>query len=492
MSAPSRPSLTPQTALWLLLGGVTLLHLLVMGRFELTEDAAHYALYGLKPALSYFDHPPMIGWMQALVVPLSQSEFALRLWPVILSVAAGLVLYRLANTLFSERAPWVGVVAVAVMQSGIMFNLMGMSMLPDDPLLVFFLASGLFLYRAVVGGDLRAWLWVGICFGLAGLSKYTAVTLVVSALWLLFSERAWRQLATPWPWLGVAVAAVLISPVLIWNAQHDWMSIAYQLGHGLPERHWSFARFGLALAAQVVAYAPGMFLFGLLALIAAFRNWRDPAQRFVVILALPVFLLIGWGAGLKTSLPHWTAVGWAALSVLIAYWLMGAWRARPVRIFTWVSVLYSVAVLGVLYSALVVPWLPYKENHYPLADITGWRAAAQRAAALRETMSATPGPAPVLFVPNWSLASHLAWYARPLTVQDVTPRRDQISLWFGQPQPGARGILVVPHDFHTRPDKMGLNRFARCEPAGSLPIEVGGRTATTYWFYRCEGYGGGA
>ena len=64
----------------------TLLHLLVAGRFELSGDEAHYALYAYHLDWSYFDHPPLVGWLLAIVLPFSDSEFALRLWPISLSI----------------------------------------------------------------------------------------------------------------------------------------------------------------------------------------------------------------------------------------------------------------------------------------------------------------------------------------------------------------------------------------------------------------------
>jgi 4-amino-4-deoxy-L-arabinose transferase-like glycosyltransferase len=133
--------------------------------------------------------------------------------------------------------------------------LMGMSMLPDDPLLLFFLLSARALYRTITLDHVHGWLWVGLWFGLAGLSKYTAVTLVVSALLLIASERRWSQLRTPWPWLAVLIAFVAISPVLWWNWQHGWISFRYQVFHvDDPQRSWSMHRFLLSQAIQFLAY----------------------------------------------------------------------------------------------------------------------------------------------------------------------------------------------------------------------------------------------
>ena len=40
-------------------------HALVAALMPLSEDEAYYRLWGLAPALSYLDHPPMVGWMIA-------------------------------------------------------------------------------------------------------------------------------------------------------------------------------------------------------------------------------------------------------------------------------------------------------------------------------------------------------------------------------------------------------------------------------------------
>ena len=47
-----------------LLGFVFFVHACVGAAVGLSVDEAHYLLYALHPALSYFDHPPLVGWVQ--------------------------------------------------------------------------------------------------------------------------------------------------------------------------------------------------------------------------------------------------------------------------------------------------------------------------------------------------------------------------------------------------------------------------------------------
>ncbi|WP_156782756.1 glycosyltransferase family 39 protein [Acidihalobacter yilgarnensis] len=484
------PNLNATQATALLLGLVTLLHIIAGARVGLTGDAAHYAVYGARLAWSYFDHPPMIGWLQATIEPFSTDNLALRLWPIALGTASGAALYRLARQLYPERSPWLGFVAVAVMQSAIILSLMGISMLPDDPLLLFFLLAAGALHRALIEDRPRAWLWVGLWFGLAALSKYTAVALVFSAVWLMISERRWAQLRTPWPWLGILIALIAILPVLGWNATHDWVSFRYQILHvSDPERHWLLANFVKSQLIQIFSYSPGIYVFGLIALIHAVRRRHDPRNRLLLAMVVPVFVIIDGASGTNVSLPHWPAVGWAVLSIGIATWLSDHRTSRWLQAGVVFSGLYSVLLIGVLLSELIHPWIPFKANAYPLADLYGWRRAADHAEILRAAMAETPGPRPLLYAGNWSYASHIAWYAYPQPVQITDHKMHQMTLWYGNAAAGGRGILVIPQQFHGRIPTWTA-KFDRCTPAGNLLIPLERKIATTYYFYRCEGYHG--
>ncbi len=477
-----------RSTLWLI-AGFALLHLLVIGQVELSGDEAHYALYGYYLDWSYFDHPPLVGWLNALVLPFSASEFALRLWPVALGALTAVLLFRLTRALFPEEPAFVALLAVAVYQSAVMFQLLNMAMLPDTPLLPLALAALLLLHRALQTGRTRHWLGVGLLFGLAGLAKYTAVTLVVTALLALFWNGQGRQLRRPGPWLAIPVALLVISPVLYWNAQHEWLSFAYQLGHGAPARGWSATRFLTAQAGQLITYGPLVYAFGLVALVAALRS-RVPGERLLLALALPVLALFGWNGGYETTLPHWPALGWLALAPLVARWLVRHWHTRPVRIGAGVSAGYALALIAAIHLLILLPFNPFPPGRHPLGDLHGWQASAEQAETLRARMAATPGPEPVLYVGNWSIFSHVAWYARPTPVRVTDTRFDQSDLWYGSPAQGDRGIVVVPEYYWERPATAGFGKFAHCEQPVQVETRIGGVAASRYRLYACEDYRG--
>src|ERR1019366_8561128 len=99
------------------------------------------------------------------------------------------------------------------------------------------------------------------------------------------------------PWLGLLMFGVCTLPVLIWNAQHDWITGRHLAGDaGLFSEwkptlnyFWEFTGSGIGLL------NPG-FLVG--AFGAAVLAWRrrggKPLWFFLFCMSAPVFLGYGW------------------------------------------------------------------------------------------------------------------------------------------------------------------------------------------------------
>jgi len=481
--------LNPLQATLLLIAATALVRLFAAGDVGLSVDEAHYALYGMRPDWSYFDHPPMIGWLQAVALQFSESDLSMRVIPVLLFAATSWVLYRVTLALFPAETPWLGFISVALLQSGAIFQLIGMAMLPDTPLLLLGLLLLWVLHSVVIEGCVQNWLWLGVLLGLAALSKYTSITLLVTVVLALTLGKQWRQLRSPWPWLAIAAGSILIMPILYWNYRHDWISFLYQLHHGTGKSSWEWTRFFASEGAQMLAYGPGLCVFGLIALAYGLKHWRVSGAWLCLSFSIPVLLLFGMGAGYEMTLPHWTSLGWAGLTPLTAYWLHRHWQSLWVRIGVRSAMVYSVAVITIIFSEFISPWLPFGDNENPLRDLYGWKQAAQRAEQLRLQMSTAPaGSAPLLFTANWTYASRLAWYAHPLPVQVTDSRFDQFDLWFGSPQNEARGILVLWPDQHAAPVTGGAGQFTACELRDSLPVSSHGHLLSTFTFYACHGF----
>jgi len=339
-----------------------------------------------------------------------------------------------------------------------------------------------------------SWLLLGVLFGIAGLSKYTAVTIVPSVLLALILFKNIRVIKTPWPWLAIVIAAIVVSPVLIWNMQHEWISIEYQLGHGIPDKQWQFKRMIESQLGQVIAFTPIIFIVAWWAMIKGIFNSKNNLDqqtlfgiRYLSIFALPVLILFGFNGGYEHSLLHWTAVAWALLIPVVAIQLYNAWNKLWIRAITYLSIVYSVVMVLILNTLLVFNWLPFEENKHPLNDIYGWQQVATRAKQLHSEMITNDANAKI-FIGNWSVFSRLAWYARPAPVLITDARLGQSDLWYGTPQLGDSGILVIPPKYKDSTIVNGKAKFDACEFIETVNSKIHNKTAASYSLYRCYGY----
>jgi len=487
-------NLTPYQATILLVITTTILRLIIAHSTELTTDEAHYALYGYYLDWSYFDHPSMIGWLQAIVLQFSDSDLALRLMPIMLFAAASFALYKVSCKFFPNETPWLSFVAVAIMHSAVMLQLVGLAMLPDGPLLLLGLLMVLALHGVLTDGRMRYWLWLGLWLGLSGLSKYTAVSFVITVILALFFTKQWRQLLKPGPWLAMIISFILILPVLYWNYHHEWASFLYQLHHGTGKLHWEFKRLIISQAGQLLVYGPLVYVFGMIAVytnLKEFKKLFSPDQLGVMLclaLAMPLLLLFAWNSGYEMTLPHWTSFGWLALSPLTAHWITRSWKKHWVRDSVRASIVYAVLFIAVVFSQLISPWMPFSDYKNDLRDFYGWGQAARKAEKLRTELAATPGEAPLLFTENWTLASRIGWYARPSPVVVLDEKYNQFDIWYGSPKNGMRGIVVLWPGENAKPGTGGKGEFAECVLKERLPIISNGHIASVFSFFACEHY----
>lgn len=471
---------------------LAVVRLLIGARLGLSADEAHYAMYGYHLALSYFDHPPMVGWLQALVQLFSTSDLAMRLWPITLSAVAGWQLYVVTNEMLEDHSGSSGLFAFLLWQTALVFHFLGLGLVPDSVLLLVFILTYRFLARALKTGDTADWLLAGCFFGIAGLTKYTAITLVISAVLLVLFERRWSVLKRPGPWLGTLAAAVVVSPVLIWNAQNEWLSFIYQLKHGTGSLDWELETFVKSQLGQFIGYGPLIYVLGIVASIHVLRNRDIEGLRHCLYLALPLILLFAWNGGYEATLPHWTAAGWMMLMPVIAHWLRQRWQqGKTLRVITSALAAVTLFPVFVLYSQLAFPWIGFDDGkNFLNGEFQGWDQAAEHSLALKEEIIAEqPRQTVKLFIGSWTLASRLAWYARPEAVLVTDRRFDQFDIWFGAPQPGDSGIFVEWSLFRHEPRVGEESRtFERCDLLDELTIEISDKPGTVFSFHYCENY----
>jgi 4-amino-4-deoxy-L-arabinose transferase-like glycosyltransferase len=489
-----------------------LAHLLLASSFHLSPDETQYALYSVNLGWSYFDHPPLVGWVQWPWAQLDGHDVLMRIVPMLSWALAAVGLMALTTELAPTQKTLAARAALLLWSLSPIPHLLGLALVPDTLLLPITCAVMTVTWRLCHVPHAQSWrLWcvLGVLLGLAGLTKYTAVLLAVGVVLALLRAHGGWLLKWPQPWVAVLLAVAVISPVILWNATHDWISFAYQFGHARGNAEWRLSRVAVFLIVQVLGY-------GLLLVVGSWSAWRlarrtrDSAvgepqtistPLFCACFGLPTLLLLTYLSGRGSTLPHWSAAAWAALVPVaalgcVALWLMRRKTMLGLGIFQAVS---CVVVAGLMLSggiasepgaqATSAPGqkLPGAQFN-PMADLYGWDAAARRARELAKAQT-EGSKTPTLAVFNWTLASRIAWYAGPLPVKVVQRHLDQFGLWWGVLERGESVLLVDWSQMSFAPP-VGADQFERCELLDQQPVMRWGRQIAHFNFMLCRNWQG--
>lgn len=333
------------------------LRLLVSPFIGLGVDESYTASISRELALSYFDHPPLHQWIVHAFQSVLGSGPALRAPFIIISGAASWLMFLFTRRLFGPAA---GVWAtLALNLSGFFTAVAGAWILPDGPLDACLLAAATALAAALFPEDplspprrWTAWLCAGLFIGLAGLSKYQAVFFGVGLIAFLATTPGRRRLlADPAVIAAGVLALILVSPVIVWNAQHGWVSFRFQGGRGAAGHGPSLWALALSLLGQAGLLLPWVFAP------LAFAGWRgatggprDQRRWLCLMLGAPSIIFFGLAAlASGAALPHWSMSGWLMLFPILGDLLA---RASASRAWPRVWTIASTAALILLWGAL--------------------------------------------------------------------------------------------------------------------------------------------
>ena len=320
---------------WLHLGyaviGITLIArwlYLRSGVINLSGDEAYQWIWSKHLALSYYSKPAGIALIQwAGTAVGGDTEFGVRFFsPLFAAILGILVLRFLARETSPRTAYWTLLATLAAPLLCVGSVLMTI----DPPLVLCWMWAVLAGWRAVqVDGKTRDWLIVGLAVGLGFLSKATAaLEIICFVIYFLLQPGSRIHLRKPGPWLALGVVALCTLPVMIWNWQHGWATIAHLYSNAQLGRQWepTLKYFGEFLAGQAGLLNPVFFFAALWASIAFWpRRAEKPLWLYLFCLGAPLFYGY-WLYSLHSRVqPNWPAAAIPPLFCLMALY----WHERP-------------------------------------------------------------------------------------------------------------------------------------------------------------------
>ncbi|WP_213770360.1 glycosyltransferase family 39 protein [Bradyrhizobium sp. dw_78] len=478
-ASPQEARLARNTALAIV--ALVAMRLVAAAFTPITFDEAYYWMWSKHLAGGYYDHPPMVAVVIRLGTMLAgDTEFGVRLVSILLALPMSFAVYRAAEILFGDRR--VAATAAILLNITLMAAVGTLIVTPDAPLLVASSFVLFFLAKVLQTGRGAWWLAVGAAVGVALLSKYTALFFGAAILiWLVAVPKLRRWLVSPWPYLGGVVAFAIFAPVILWNADHHWVSFIKQFGRARIE-DFRPAYIAELIPTQIAFATPLVWMLGAMGLYAlARRSGGTPAARMLVnVMFWVITLYFVWHSLHARVEANWFAPVYPALAVAAAVAAhLTRWDPRWRRVADFC--LRWAAPSGIAMFVLLIVQADtgilsgYRRDTTVRSVGVGWRELAGEIEAVRVRVGAN-----CVLAPDYGTVSWLAFYL-PKGTCVVQPT--QRIRWINMPEPDPAllaGKLLYVDEVRAggRPD---LNdNFAHVERVAELPRKRGPLTIETY------------
>ena len=532
--------------------GILLVGLLVRSfiAFKLPPgyDEAYYYLYTQNPAWSFFDHPPMVALTTALGLWISGdqvSQLTIRVGTLLTHTATLGFLYLAAARLFGQNVGRLTLLLASI--APIFLVAFGTLTLPDSPLMFFWVVvlwgSAEEFFGAWDGEELQATrdrssnypsnhpsqpltyrpsyrlAILGLFVGLAFTSKYHGAILGAGLVGFCLTSPPFRRaLWSPWLALGLVAFGIAIAPVILWNANHDWISFTFQAGRSVPATSYSLTRLLEVIGIQCLYLFPtiGVPLLWISArdLLQQIRSPfirrlrpHQPAiilkKRLILWLSAPVFLTFTLIGGYRQVLPTWTMPGWFVATILLAI-AVDRWQQKAPKIIdrwlmgTALSIFLTLALTlfhisdGIAQkpsqNAILGGLIPARQDpSIQLLDVVQLRDRFRQNPALMRALKSSD----FAFSNRFHLAGHFAMaldplFPIPMTCFDARDMRgfgywSSATNWMGK-----TGLYLTTDEFQTPPEDSAstfLPYFKQFEKVGDISLTRGGVTVNRIHVY---------
>ena len=317
---------------------------------NLPLDLIEALTYGREWQIGYDKLPPLPWWLVEIMHRLCGADAAY----YALAQAAVVIAFALV---FATARPLVGavgaLVAVLIIDGMHYFQYTAVKFNHDVMQLPFWALAGYAFHAALKRGRLGHWCLLGIAFGGALWAKYFVVMLAAPyALFMFFDPQARRALATPGPWLALAVALLIAAPHVLWLFQTDFLPFAYVSHRAAPSHGWfDHLRHPAVFAVSQVLFAlPSLF-------IAAALFWPRPQTAPLPLGGREDFRVDAFDRRIVSLLAFGPALATIALTAVSGRGAVAMW-GYPLWLFIglWLVLVAPAALDAVRLTKIVAAW----------------------------------------------------------------------------------------------------------------------------------------
>jgi len=466
MKSKASPHLNDTSVLFLIALCGTLLHVLLNGQYGFHRDELDIIMNARQLDWGYVAYPPLTPFLARLGLELfGDSMRGLRLFS---AIAQGVVVFlagMMAREMGGKRnaqviAAIAAFISPVALTAGTLIQYMAFDYL-------WWVLVAFFTVRLLASDDQRNWLGIGVGIGLGMMTKFTIAFWIAGLVVAVLVTPARKSLKSKWLWLGAGLALLIYLPNLVWQIQHDFISLDFLQAIHARDIEWGRSDGFLQdqLYTTTNPFTLPLWVAGIAACLfsSSLKRFRPLVWMFLVTFAL---FLVNRGRGYYTAPSY--VMFLAAGSVWFESWLGS--RSEKLRR-TGLGVLYGLLVVGGLVGiVLIKPVVPVNS---PLWEITsdingeavemiGWQDLSAQVGSIYESIPESEKPRTVILAGNYGEAGALDLYGAQYSLPPVISGAD--SFWYrgyGDFEPET--VIVVGFE-RGYADKF----FASCEKAGTV------------------------
>ena len=490
---PRQPNVLEQIPVWFLAVALVVLLVNRIGYHLFATplpDEAYYWLWGQHPALSYYDHPPMQAWFQAITTKIfGTSLFALRLPAVFSSIVfAWTLLWWAKNYDASLCVKAKLALLIAAFSSPLFFLFTGI-VFNDHVLIALLCIASILGFKALdavaSSGRVNAPALYGaaLCIGLAGISKYNASVFALGMfLAAAIFPRFRHVFRSPHLYLAGVVCLLCLTPVFWWNYTNSAASFQYNLNDRLGHDPGIGGIAGRFVAFLVLTFM-GLSPFLLVPMIRALKgparqpqwidNWR--------LIGVTIFVVSTGFCAVLTYFTHvlfyWNIIAFIAI---LPFALLTFKRSRAVM----AHIAYGIATICLInFNFMILPLsAPFGTPDNESAIPFGWSELTETAQELEHSQDVD-----FVMTSDYRTAAILAFLTGNLDVEVIANRISQFTIWFDQDARAGQDALILVSRWHPMSDKIS-DRFESIEKLSRHTVKRLGYPMTTYRFFVGRNY----
>ena len=414
-----------------------------LGADSIHHDMAEAWVWGQEFQLGYYKHPPFFSWIAGVwfhLLPRTNCSFFLL---SAVNAAVGLAgVWFLAGRFFDGAARRAAVLLLCLTP---FYSFMAIKFNANTALLSSWPWAAYFFVRAVETRRATDGFWFGALAGLALLTKYYSILLVIScAVAALFHPERSRILRSWAPYTAAAAFCLVIAPHVLWTINNGWPTVNYALRKAHNPMSLLLVNVFIAIISAALCLVLPTFMLlvalgdsRLQVLRAAWRFLISRQSAWVGVLGLgPIVLTLAAGlGGLTRATIDFMIPTFYMLPIIVLAGAPAALTARKLR-------LIAASVVTVLAGSLLAsPFLAqYRIGSFSRGEPR--REVAAEATRLWREETRTPLP---IVAGSWPYSEMISFYG-PDSPSEFTNLDYSLAPWISPGRIDQEGLVIVCED----------------------------------------------